>query len=289
MNGELLSVSRRDSECRMCHGVVEPEFVAVYPASEVCLDCMDEPERRKLEEDLNQVQILDRALLPELPRLRGWEVGLHYRPSRILSGDFYDVRAEDAGGKLTLLLGDVMGKGIPAALLRTGLQGALRALTAEVPSPAQVLEKANRHFSESASSARLASVFYGALDVEGGRLCYANAGHLPPLVRKADGRWQTLDSTGMVLGALDKVTYAENTVAFDPGDLFVLYSDGITEAQNGAGEFFDESRVTSVVDDLLADPPAGAQLMASAIADEVSRFAPGEPSDDRTLVVVRRT
>jgi sigma-B regulation protein RsbU (phosphoserine phosphatase) len=286
MSTELLSLNRHLPECRMCHGVVERELVAIYPASQVCIDCMEAPERRKLEDDLNHVQALDRSLLPELPEVNGWEVGIHYRPSRILSGDFYDVRREDDGGRLTLLLGDVMGKGIPAALLRTGLQGALKALTAEVPSPARVLEKANRYFSESSSSAKLASVFYGAVDVEGGNLCFANAGHLPPLVRKADGRWRTLDSTGVVLGALAKSAYAENTVPFDRGDLFVLYSDGITEAQNRAGEFFDERRVTSVIDDMRH---SSVQEIASGIADEVSRFAPGEPSDDRTLVVVRRT
>jgi sigma-B regulation protein RsbU (phosphoserine phosphatase) len=269
----------------MCHGVVEPELVSVYPASEVCLDCMEESERRRLEQDLNQVQALDRSLLPALPRLRGLEVGLHYRPSRILSGDFYDVRAEEDGGRLKLLLGDVMGKGIPAALLRTGLQGALKALTAEVPSPARVLEKANRYFSESASTARLASVFYGTLDVDRGSLCFSNAGHLPPLVRSEKGRWRTLDSTGVVLGAIDKAVYSENTVPLESGDLFVLYSDGITEAQNRAGEFFDERRVVSIVDALHRSP---VQEIASTIADEVSRFAPGEPSDDRTLVVVRK-
>ena len=283
MNGELLRAP--SCECQMCHGVVEPELVSVYPASEVCLDCMEESERRRLEQDLNQVQALDRSLLPALPRLRGLEVGLHYRPSRILSGDFYDVRSEEDGGRLKLLLGDVMGKGIPAALLRTGLQGALKALTAEVPSPARVLEKANRYFSESASTARLASVFYGTLDVDRGSLCFSNAGHLPPLVRKESGRWQTLDSTGVVLGAIDKAVYSERTVPLEPGDLFLLYSDGITEAQNRDGEFFDERRVTSIVDELHRSP---VQEIASTIADEVSRFAPGEPSDDRTLVVVRK-
>ncbi len=283
MSGEVLSFATH--ECRECHGSVERELVAIYPASEVCLDCMPRLELQKLEEELNQVQVLDRAALPELPRLPAWEVGLHYRPSRILSGDFYDLRPDENGQRLSLLLGDVMGKGIPAALLRTGLQGALRALAAEVESPARVLEKANRFFLTSASPGRLASVFCGTLDLEGGTLRYANAGHLPPLVRKRNGFWRALETTGMVVGALDRVVYGEKTVAIDPGDLLVLYSDGITEAENGAGDFFEESRMTSVIDDLLDSP---VQAVASAIADELARFAPGEPSDDRTLVMVRR-
>jgi sigma-B regulation protein RsbU (phosphoserine phosphatase) len=229
--------------------------------------------------------VLDRALLTEPPRLSGWEVGLHYRPSRILSGDFYDVRRDEEGRHLSLLVGDVMGKGIPAALLRTGLQGALRALAPEVDSPLRVLEKANRYFLSSASPGRFASVFYGRLDLEAGTIRYANAGHLPPLVRKRDGSWRTLETTGMVLGALDRVAYGEKTVTIDPGDLFVLYSDGITEAENGSGEFFEALRMTSVIDSYLGST---VQAAASAIADELSRFAPGDPSDDRTLVLVRR-
>jgi len=272
-------------ECRNCHGSVERELVAIYPASEVCLDCMPQLELQRLQEELNQVQVLDRALLPEPPRIPGWEVGIHYRPSRILSGDFYEVRRGDDGRTLSLLVGDVMGKGIPAALLRTGLQGALRALASEVDSPARVLEKANRFFLTSASPGRLASVFYGTLDLESGALRYANAGHLPPLVRKQNGLWRTLETTGMVLGALDRVAYGEKTVPIDPRDLVALYSDGITEAENGPGDFFEESRMIAVIDDLLDAP---VQAVASAIADELARFAPGEPSDDRTLVMVRR-
>jgi sigma-B regulation protein RsbU (phosphoserine phosphatase) len=283
MNGELLSVETH--ECRGCHGAIERELVAIHPASEVCLDCMAPTEKERLQEELNQVQALDRALLPSLPNLSGWDVGLHYRPSRILSGDFYEVRKDDDGRRLSLLLGDVMGKGIPAALLRTGLQGALRALASEVDSPLRVLEKANRYFLSSASPGRLASVFHGTLDLEVGTLRYANAGHLPPLVRKRDGSWRALEATGMVLGAMDRAAYGEGTVRIDPGDVFVLYSDGITEAQNGSGEFFEASRMTSVIDGYLDAP---VQAAASAIADEVSRFAPGDPSDDRTLVLVRR-
>jgi sigma-B regulation protein RsbU (phosphoserine phosphatase) len=282
MNGELASVAA--PECRGCHGAIERELVAIHPAAELCLECMAPLELQKLQDELNQVQALDRSLLPEPPRIPGWEVGLHYRPSRILSGDFYDVRNAD-DGRLSLLVGDVMGKGIPAALLRTGLQGALRALASEVESPARVLEKANRYFLASASAGRLASVFYGALDLERGALRYANAGHLPPLMRKRDGSWQALEPTGMVLGALDRLSYDENVVEVEPGDLFVLYSDGITEASNG-GDFFDEARLTAVVD---GQKDRGAQEAASAIASEVSRFAPGEPSDDRTLVLIRRT
>lgn len=274
-----------DHHCQQCDGVVEPELAAVYPSSRVCLECMPKTELARLEHDLNQVQQLDRALLPSLASVDGWDVGLHYRPSRLLSGDFYDVRSED-DGRLTLLVGDVMGKGIPAALLRTGLQSSLKALAPEVCSPAEVLEKANRHFLSSASPGRLATVFLGALDTASGHLRYANAGHLPPLVRRASGEWQTLDTTGIVLGALESVPYSEKVAALERGDLLVLFSDGFTEAENDAGEVFDERSITRSVDRL---PDAPAQVLASSVAEDLAVFAPGEPSDDRTLLMVRRT
>ena len=274
-----------EQPCTECDGFLEPELVSIYPSSEVCLVCMPDSERARLEKELNQVQQLDRALLPSLPSVNGWEVGLHYRPSRLLSGDFYDVRTED-DGRLTLLVGDVMGKGIPAALLRTGLQSSLKALAPEISSPAKVLEKANGHFLNSASPGRLATVFLGALDPDGGQLRYANAGHLPPLVRRASGDWQELNATGMVLGAFEDVPYSEEVMTLERGDLLVLFSDGFTEAENSAGEVFDEHHITRYVDQ---NPGATAQVLASFVAEELSNFAPGEPSDDRTLLMVRRT
>lgn len=271
--------------CTQCDGFVEPELASVYPSSEVCLDCMPSSERALLEDDLNQVQQLDRARLPDLPTVDGWELGLHYRPSRILSGDFYDVRADDDGAHLRLVVGDVMGKGIPAALLRTGLQSSLTALAPELCSPAAVLEKANRHFLNSATPGRLATVFFGELEIGGGVLRYASAGHLPPLVRRASGDWEALATTGMVLGALANVPYAERETALGRGDLLALFSDGFTEAENADGEIFDERYITRTVDQL---PDAPAQVLASSVAEELANFAPGEPSDDRTLVIVRR-
>ena len=271
--------------CTKCDGFLQPELVSIYPSSQVCLDCMPKSERTQLEEDLNQVQQLDRALLPNLPLVSGWEVGLHYRPSRLLSGDFYDVRTED-DGRLTLVVGDVMGKGIPAALLRTGLQSSLKALAPEVCSPAKVLEKANRYFLNSATPGRLATVFFGALDPASGELRYASAGHLPPLVRRGSGDWEALNTTGMVLGAFDNVPYSEQVTTLERGDLLVLFSDGFTEAENGAGEVFDERHITRSVDQLPGAPP---QVLASTVAEELANFAPGEPSDDRTLLMLKRT
>ncbi len=287
MSETVLSVESVEGRrlCTACHEAMEPELVAIYPAMEVCLECMAPLERQKLQDDLNQVQRLDRSLLPSLPRVPGWEIGLHYRPCRLLSGDFYDVRRERDGTSLTFLLGDVQGKGIPAALLRTGLVSSLRAITA-FDSPGKALEKSNRHYMEMATPGRLATVFCGVLDAARGQIRYANAGHLPPLVRSWRGDWRSLDSTGMVFGAMAEVPYAEKRAQLDRGDLMLLYSDGITETSNEAGDYFEEARLMALVNALAEE---SVQQIATSVAEELERFAPGEPSDDRTLVVVRRS
>lgn len=274
-----------DHPCTACGGMVERELAAIYPASEVCLECMDEEALRHLERDLNQAAKLDHALLPALPEVRGWDVGVHYRPSRILSGDFYDVRRHE-DGRLTVLVGDVMGKGFPAALLRAGLQSTIKALTPEIVSPARVLEKANRHFLDSASPGRLASAFLASVDLSTGDLCYANAGHLPALVKSRSDGFSCLGATGMVLGAMKDVRFEDVSVRIEAGDLLVAYSDGITEASDPMGAYFDESGLTRVLEALGGEP---AQLVASRVAEAVGRFAPGDPSDDRTLLAVRRS
>jgi len=274
-----------DNPCTLCEGSVETELAAVYPESDVCLECMSPTDLTRLEKDLNQVQKFDRTRLAAVPALEGWEVGLHYRPSRLLSGDFYDVQGRDDGNGFRLVVGDVMGKGIPAALLRTGLEGALTALADEIPSPALVLEKINRKFFAREAPGRLASVFYGTVDDSSGELRYANAGHLPPLLRRDSGEWRALDATGMVLGALDDVPYADASVTLGRGDVLALFSDGFTEAENDAGDSFDDR---GIVDRIDQRPDAPAQEIASHLASELQRFAPGEPSDDRTLLIVRR-
>lgn len=272
--------------CVACDGAIEPEFLTVRPDARICLDCMKEDERRALEDDLQVAQEVNRSLLPRrLPRDGAWDVGVHYRPSRILSGDFYDFLPRPEPKALALAVGDVAGKGIPAGLLRSGLQATLRALSHEAFSPSAILERANRHFLAASHPGRFASVFYGVLDAEQNTLVYANGGHNPPLLRRATGEIEKLASTGTVLGAIAGLTFEERVVPIAPGDLLVLYTDGVTEAFDGDDRLFGEERLSCAVHRLSSAP---AQEIANGIAADLDEFAPGDPSDDRTLVVFRR-
>jgi sigma-B regulation protein RsbU (phosphoserine phosphatase) len=276
----------RAGVCSGCNGAIEPELLATYPASTVCLDCMAEPELRRLEADLRSAQALNASLLPrDVPRSGSWAFGVHYRPSRILSGDFYDILTPRGSDALGVAVGDVAGKGIAAGLLRAAIQATLRTLAHLGLPPAQVLEKANEHFLGASHPGRFASVFYGVLDTADGSFSYANAGHLPPLLRRASGSWETLDPTGMVLGVFDGARYQQAVRRIEPGDLLVLHTDGVTEAQNESGTFFDE-KLIEAIDRSARD---SAQEIANRVVAELDRFALGEPGDDRTLLVLRRS
>jgi len=276
--------------CAECEGRLERELFIARPDSKICLDCMGDAEKRELEDDLRLAQEVNRSLMPRaVPDTGSWDIGIHYEPSRILSGDFYDIMASPRDGAVGIAIGDVAGKGIPAGLLRTSLQATLRALSRPaVDSPARLLEDVNRHFLDFSHPGRFASAFYGVLRGNGGdeaELVYANGGHLPPLLRRASGRWETLDATGMVLGVMENLEYRQSSRRLEEGDILVLYTDGVTEAQDAAGEFFDEKGLVEAVDRWAAFP---AQEIVNLTSAELDRFSDGRKSDDRTLIILRK-
>lgn len=273
--------------CAACDGTVERDVLLGSPTATLCLECMGESELRILEDDLRVAREVDQSLLPRrIPSTDSFKFGVHYQPSRLFSGDFYDflVHPEDAH-KVGLLVGDVAGKGIPAGLLRSTFQATFRALSRQGLSPAELLETANKHLVDASHPGRFATVFYAVLCYETGTLVYANGGHNPPILRRASGEIDLLGATGMVVGILPTASYEQASVTLDPGDVLTLYSDGVTEAEDRSGEPFGEMRLAELVGRLRDEP---AQEVAAAAAAELDRFAPGEPSDDRTLVVCQR-
>jgi sigma-B regulation protein RsbU (phosphoserine phosphatase) len=148
-----------------------------------------------------------------------------------------------------------------------------------------MLRSANQNFLTMSGPGRFASVFYGVLNDEDGSLVYANGGHLPPLLRRTSGDWESLEATGMVLGLLEGAHYEQCSVRVEPGELLILYTDGITEAEEPSGAFFEVQNLMAAVEGATA---LSAQEIAARVAAELERFSPGPPSDDRTLMILRR-
>lgn len=210
------------------------------------------------------------------------------RPARFVGGDYYDyIRYGESG--LGFALGDVSGKGVSAALLMAGLQAALR-VRADIHGEALevVFSEINRHMCVATDDGRFATLFYGVFDAEALRLDYVNAGHNPPLLLRAgSGDMEHLKSTGPILGLSPESRFARGTAALHPGDILILYSDGVTEALNELDDFYGDERLEELVT-RLRDAPASA--ICDAVFADVDRFA-GErnQNDDITVVAIRVT
>jgi len=199
-----------------------------------------------------------------------------------VGGDFYDI-FEAEPGKIAVVLGDVSGKGVPAALLVSVLHGAIRSATASAHELA--LERINRMLCERSACERFATLFWGVFDVATHRFHYVNAGHAAPLLlRHGQNRIERLVEGGPVLGLLSAAQYSAGTVQIEELDTLVLYSDGITEAMSANEEEFGEARLEQVI---VSSPEAAPEQICRTIMSGLAEFAGGKtPQDDRTLMVV---
>jgi phosphoserine phosphatase RsbU/P len=242
--------------------------------------------RERMSREIEIARDVQLKLFPQrLPSIEGVDCAGSCRPAQGVGGDYYDFLALP-GGRLGVALGDVAGKGIPAALLMASLQASLRGQRLSGPADlAQMMTNMNRLIFESSPDNRYATFFYGELDPKARRLDYVNAGHNAPMIFRSGGAVERLRATGPVIGLVDGGSYAQASTTLGSGDLLVVYSDGISEAMNPDDEEWGEVRLSaSVVEkrDGSADALL-AHLFASADA-----FASGATQhDDMTVVVVR--
>jgi len=245
-----------------------------------------EQARQLLARDLDQAAEIQRSFLPGVaPVVRGLDLAGHNAPCRTVGGDYYDFFPYEQR-RVAMVLGDVSGKGMPASLLMMGLQARVQVLIDEPKNLAEVMTKLNRITSLNCPSNRFISLFFCILDGETGELTFCNAGHNPPLIIRANGTWEQLRGGGPVVGILATIEYQEHHVRLEEGDTLVIYSDGVTEAEN-------QSRAEFEVEGLVQAVIASRRLPAEKIIEEVNRavaeFTAGAPqSDDITLVVARR-
>jgi serine phosphatase RsbU (regulator of sigma subunit) len=242
-------------------------------------------EQERIEQELQTARSIQRAFLPgEVPSLPGWQFVPYYQPARSVGGDFYDF-LPCADGRLGLSIGDVTGKGIPAALLMATVHTMLRAATQEMTAPSGVLARVNELLAAEIPAGMFVTCFMALLDPASGRLRYANAGHEPPFLQH-EGSASELWATGMPLGMMPGTHYEEYEIELAPGDGLLFYSDGLVEAHNPRHEMFGFPRLRR----LLTEQTNGATLI-DVLLSELKAFTGErwEQEDDVTLMTLQRT
>jgi sigma-B regulation protein RsbU (phosphoserine phosphatase) len=243
-------------------------------------------DRLSLKNDLEIAREIQQAMLPKGPfQAEGIEAFGMTRPANTVGGDFYDV-IPLRDGRVLITLGDVAGKGSPAALLMALLLAMLRTLVDEGLEPAELVTRLNTQVMKQAPSSRFITIFVGVFDPASGQLTYVNAGQNPPLLRRASGSYERLRDGGVALGMFDRSHYVAGRTLLGPADLLVMYSDGITEAENPMGQPFDEEGLQRVVD---TRTWATATELGWATFEAVERHTQERRLlDDLTVLVVRR-
>jgi serine phosphatase RsbU (regulator of sigma subunit) len=243
--------------------------------------------RRELEKEMALARQIQLALLPDqLPDIPGYSVFAVNDASRAVSGDFYEFQGRDEGDEQVIVIADVSGKGMAASLLAASFDALLMGPIEVGHPPDLICTKVSRRLFLKTPPERYVTAFVAALDPGPGRFSYTNAGHNPGLLVRANGTVRLLEANGLPVGLFPVVEYERVEIALGPGDLVVLYTDGITEAANPKGDEFGLDRLQAVVQKHSREP-----LVALAVAIEtaVEVFADGTPfGDDRTVVIIRR-
>ena len=249
----------------------------------------EEVRRQRMEEELAIGKQIQLSLLPVgCPEISGWEFAAFYRPARQVGGDLYDfVIIPDDPQRMNIVIADVTGKGVPAALFMAMSRTLIRAEIANKHKPAMVLKRTNNFIAKDAHARLFLSMFYASLDTESGCVTFVNGGHEWPIWRQAQtGAIEYLRAPGFLLGVLPDIDPVESQVAIEPGDFLIFYTDGLTEARNEAGEMFGEERLEGLIGKTTA---VSASVMLNVITTAVADFSGDTPPfDDFTLVVVKR-
>ena len=244
-------------------------------------------DRLSLKNDLEIAREIQKAMLPPGRfRAPGADVAGLSRPANTVGGDFYEILPL-GDGRLVAAVGDVAGKGSPAALLMALLLAMMRTLVDERLQPAALLERLNIQVCRQAPGTRFITLFYSVFDMTTGELTYVNAGHTTPLVLGSDGTVTRLHHGGVALGMFEASTFETGRVTLEPNDLLAIYSDGITEAESPAGVPFDESGLEEI---LLTERGNNVAAIGSAVVRAVERHTSDVRFvDDLTLLLLRRS
>jgi sigma-B regulation protein RsbU (phosphoserine phosphatase) len=269
--------------CQNCHESIEVDRVMADPLVTFCLGCLTPSQQRALEHDLELAARLQTGLLPpDKTSLDGWETAYHFRPARVVSGDYCDVISDGKGG-LHFILADVAGKGISAAMLTSTLRAVFRALIPTADCVGVLLEQANRLFCESAMSGQFATLVFGHITAMGD-VKLVNAGHLPVLIAR-ESDVDVLESTDLPFGMFCSQQFTVQQTQLHPGDTLVLYTDGMCEAQNAAGEELGLQSLREFIRERKMREPCVVVEDCRSLLDNFR--GDGERLDDETMLAVQ--
>jgi len=270
--------------CEVCNDYVEMSRLEVDYTASVCIDHYTEDQRRKLENELELSQKVQRALLPQqIPDLPGLELAAFTQPARIVGGDYFDF-FHFKDGSPGLVIADVMGKGVAASLLMASLQASLRILVTEEEEPREVVKRLNYLFCHNINLTKFVTLFLARYEPDSKTLNYCNAGHNPPLLfGNQKSRW--LQSTSPAIGLVENFQFESAVITLVPGDILLLYTDGVTEARNPGEEEFGTDRLADI---LTANARLSPRELVTSVRRSIQEFTNGESlEDDTTIVVVK--
>ena len=275
--------------CEICRGEVELYRLEAQPALQVCLSCISDHERKQLEDELFVASKIHRALLPQTVRaIEGFDLSIRSQAAGNVGGDYFDV-LPTSDGLVRIVIADTMGKGLPAGMLMSNLQGALRVLAEDIQSPAPLVKKLNGWLCRNVPVTKFVSltcIAVGPTSAPQAELAYTNAGHCPAVLVRSDGSVSRLVTTGGVLGVHEAFAYEERRIQMHPDDLLVLFTDGASEATNEKDEMFGEDRL---VDYVRSNRSLPCEKLVDSLVGEVHSFAGSTVlEDDCTILALRR-
>ena len=233
--------------------------------------------------EMEEARAIQQGFLPKtIPQMAGYEIAATWQPAQIVGGDYFDVIAFGADS-MGLCIADVAGKGMPAAMLMSNLQAAVRGLACREIAPDDLCARLNVMIHQNILSDRFVTFFYARLDGASGELHYANAGHNAPVLMRGDGSHERLDAGGGVLGVFPNQAYLTGITTLQAGDRVVFFTDGVTEACVPNGEEFGDSRLLRLLADNCGESAAELQ---SIILHTAGEFNEGHWHDDATVMVV---
>lgn len=236
----------------------------------------------KQQREFEEARLIQRGLLPTgVPQIAGMDLAVAWQPANGVGGDCFDTLAFTSG--LGVSIADVAGKGLPAALLMSNLQAAVRAFAQEAAAPSSICGSVNRLLCRNMASGRFVTFCYARIDTANRRIVYSNAGHNPPLLVRGDGTVERLGEGGMVLGVFPENAYDQAELKLSSGDRLLFYTDGITEARSPGGDEYEEDKLAAVAVRMRSQP---VEAIKDGILADVNAFTGGHFDDDATLIVV---